>query len=294
MSRTIYRVNHVTRYRYEEPAALCVNQAHLTPRRTPAQEVVWSDLVIDPVPDDWSERLDVFGNRTSYFAIERPHAELTVTATCLVTRRPLEPGDAAQLGWEAARDAATGVDERDLVLETPSVPHLDELVRWAGESFGPGRPLLDVVTDLLGRIGATYAYDPHATSVSTPLDEVVHRRRGVCQDFAHLLLAALRSHGLPARYVSGYLETLPPPGEPKLVGADASHAWCAVRLADGSWLDLDPTNDQVAPLHHVTLAWGRDYRDVAPLQGVVLSASASAQLDVEVDVERIEGGRFAE
>jgi transglutaminase-like putative cysteine protease len=169
------------------------------------------------------------------------------------------------------------------------VPLLDELERYATPSFAPGRSLLDSVGDLTSRLHADFRFQPGATNVSTPLSEVLEHRSGVCQDFAHLAVGCLRSMGLAARYVSGYIETLPPPGQAKLIGADATHAWCAVRLADGSWLDLDPTNAAVGPDHYLVVAWGRDYGDVAPVKGVVMSANDTMELSVAVDVVRVAG-----
>ena len=158
---------------------------------------------------------------------------------------------------------------------------------YAAPSFPPGRPVVEAVTDLTTRIFTDFTFDPAFSDVSTPLAEVLDHRRGVCQDFAHLAIGCLRSVGLPARYVSGYIETEAPPGQPKLVGADASHAWCATYVPGWGWLDLDPTNDQVAPARHVTVAWGRDYRDVAPLRGVVVGPAAPQELAVAVDVSRL-------
>jgi transglutaminase-like putative cysteine protease len=176
--------------------------------------------------------------------------------------------------------------QREFLLESPLVPTLAELEQYAAPSFTAGRPLLEAVTDLTHRIFRDFLFDPGFTTVSTPLIEVLRHRRGVCQDFAHLAVGCLRSVGLAARYVSGYIETVPPPGVAKLIGADASHAWCSVRLADGSWLDLDPTNDAVGPDGYLTVAWGRDYSEVVPVKGVVMSAGSGMALTVAVDVSR--------
>lgn len=285
---TAFTVHHVTRYRYEQPATLCHNEAHLCMRSTPDQTVDESWVIIDPAPDDRSERIDLYGNWVTYFSLQSPHDQLEVAATSRVRRSPTTRHESEWLPWEAARDAPRGVNEWDLTIESPHVPLLSELHRLTDGIFTPGRPLAEAVAELCRRIYDEFAYDPTATSVSTPLSDVLAGRHGVCQDFAHLAIAALRHLGLSARYVSGYLETLPPPGQPKLKGADASHAWASVRTPTGTWLDFDPTNALVAPDTHLTVAWGRDYSDVMPLRGVVMSSGATTQLDVEVDVERVD------
>ncbi len=283
-----FQVTHTTTYSYQSPASLCYNQLHLRPRETPQQRVVRSEIVVDPRPDDRSDRIDVHGNDVSYLTIEGPHDSLTVTSSCELDLSPYDISPAAERTWEATSDAVVDpTPTREFLLESPHVPMLPEVEQYAAESFPPGRRLIDAVTDLTSRIHHDFVFDPGVTTVSTPLADVMSHRRGVCQDFAHLAIAALRSVGLAARYVSGYIETLPPPGQEKLVGADASHAWCSVRLADGSWLDLDPTNDVVGPDHHLTVAWGRDYSDVVPVKGVVMSNGAGMQLVVAVDVRRL-------
>ena len=279
---------HTTRYRYSSPASLCYNLLHLGPRETRTQRVLHSELRIEPTPDDRSRRLDEHGNEVEYVTIERPHDGLVVTSTCELQVEPYDISPAAHRSWEDTRDAVIGpTPEREFLLESPQVPLLAELEQYAQPSFTPGRSLLDAVADLTSRVHTDFRFEPGATNVSTPLVEVLEHRSGVCQDFAHLAVGCLRSMGLAARYVSGYIETLPPPGQDKLVGADATHAWCAVRLSDGSWLDLDPTNDAVGPAHYLVVAWGRDYGDVAPVKGVVMSANDTMELSVAVDVARI-------
>ena len=283
-----FQVVHTTRYRYATPVSLCYNQLHLRPRATPHQRVVRSEIVVDPRPHDRSDRTDVHGNDVSYLSIEGPHESLTLTSTCELELLPYDISPAAERSWEETRDAVVDpTPAREFLLESPHVPMLDEVEAYARPSFTPGRRLIDAVGDLTSRIHRDFVFDPGVTTVSTPLVEVMAHRRGVCQDFAHLAVGALRSVGLAARYVSGYIETLPPPGQEKLIGADASHAWCSVRLTAGSWLDLDPTNDVVGPEHHLTVAWGRDYSDVVPVKGVVMSTGIGMQLGVEVDVRRL-------
>jgi transglutaminase-like putative cysteine protease len=254
-----------------------------------------------PSPTAYAEGVDYFGNRVSRFSIEEPHAALEVTAASEVTVSPPDP--VPDLGsspaWEAAlassllAEGSAAIDARALALESPLITAVPALERYARPSFPAGRPLLAAVAELMGRIHGEFTYDPHFTTVATPLAEVLEHRRGVCQDFAHLAIGCLRSIGLPARYVSGYIETLPPPGRPRMVGADASHAWFAVHVPGGGWVDFDPTNNQLPSDQHITVAWGRDYGDVNPLKGVVLGGGKH-KLQVSVDVARsagsVEGG----
>jgi transglutaminase-like putative cysteine protease len=268
-------VRHETRFTYEAPVTHGLSEARVLPRVTPAQSVQSADLVVDPRPDDQSEYADFFGNRVVHLAVARPHAVLTVTATATVDVVPLDPGPAADEPWDAAPRPSSELVQ--FVVGSPLVAGNGSVSDYARQSFPPRRPVLEAVRDLTARIHRDFLYQPGVTTVLTPVSEVMARRRGVCQDFAHLEIACLRSVGLPARYVSGHVETGP--------GAGASHAWCAVALPDGTWLDLDPTNDRVAP-SHVTLAWGRDYSDVAPLKGVVFTAGRH-RLAVTVTVTRM-------
>jgi transglutaminase-like putative cysteine protease len=279
-----YRITHRTEYRYGTAVSGSQTIAHLRPRTTEHQVVRTSELWFDPVHDHAHEHLDAFGNLASYRSIERPHDRLTITAVSEV--EVTAPADAdSSMAW----DAPGGLTSHYAVFALPSplVPIETELARYAAQSFAPGRRLVDAVVDLNHRIFSDFEFDPGVTDVSTPVTEVLRLRRGVCQDFAHLLLGCLRSKGLAARYVSGYLETDPPPGGVKLIGADASHAWCSVWVGDHGWLDLDPTNDQVPSDRHVTVAWGRDYGDVAPVRGVVFGPKALQELAVSVDVVRL-------
>jgi transglutaminase-like putative cysteine protease len=264
----------MTRFTYDQPVTHGLSQARVLPRETATQAVLSAELAVEPPADDRSEYGDFFGNRVVHFAVARPHTALTVTATAEVEVSPAAPSAAADEPWDA------GPPDPDLVqfvVGSPLVTSDEIAAAYAAESFPPGRPLREALTELTERIHGDFEYRPGATTVLTPVSEVMARRRGVCQDFAHLSLACLRSLGLPARYVSGYVETGP--------GAGASHAWCAVALADGTWLDLDPTNRLVAPPAHVTLGWGRDYSDVAPLKGVVFT-DGGHRLSVKVTVTR--------
>jgi transglutaminase-like putative cysteine protease len=286
-----YKVTHTTEYQYNELTAVCHNLVHLTPRRSARQRCQDFRLEISPEPAHLASRQDYFGNQSSYFSIQQSHQGLSVTASSRVTLAPVEPVEATKSpGWETIRDELPSVrtpewlDACQYVFESPCVKGSAELAAYAAESFPAGRPVLEAVADLNRRIHADFRYDPQATSVTTPVHEVFRHRHGVCQDFAHAAIGCLRSLGLAARYVSGYLRTVPPPGKPRLVGADASHAWFAVYAGTFGWVDFDPTNNLLVDTDHITLAWGRDYSDVAPVRGVFVGAGHHA-MTVSVDVE---------
>jgi transglutaminase-like putative cysteine protease len=252
-------------------------------------------LTTTPAPDEYDEWPDVFGNRMVQLGVHQPHDDFTVEAVSDVVVYTQERPRTNQ-PWERVV-AQIAAMRGPLVLETsaftaPSryvtvTEHRAPLMRLAASAFTPGRPILNGVEALCTTIFETFAFDPTFTDVSTPLGDILDARRGVCQDFAHLAVGCLRSLGLAARYVSGYLETEPPPGEPRSIGADASHAWCSVWIPDHGWLDFDPTNGVVAPGRHITVGWGRDYADVAPLRGVVIGPSSLQTLWVSVDVSRV-------
>lgn len=299
---THYRVSHRTSYKY----GLAVNDAYsvacLLPRNREFQEVEYSLVTATPTPDEYVETRDVFGNRIVQLGVHHSHdsfdivaesfVETSVQATPTTTRtweevallaRDLRGREATTVGPYRAATAASRPEARSDLLRALS-----------DNVFQPGRPIVESVTALSKEIFDTYGFDPMATDWATPLDTVLEKQRGVCQDFAHLATAVMRSVGLPASYVSGYIETEPPPGEVKSIGADASHAWCAVWTGPdgdgvtGGWMDFDPTNHQVPPTRHVTVGWGRDYADVAPFRGVVLGPSSNQLMDVAVDVSRID------
>ncbi len=289
-----YRIVHQTRYTYSQPVILCHNLAHLQPRATDQQTCTSSFVAIEPAPAQIAEREDCFRNRVLYFAVQEPHTELVVTSTSEVELlAPLQIED--QQTWESVRELLRSGDDADhrlaaqFTLDSPLAASAPELAQYAGPSFGAGRPLLEAVHDLSSRIFHDFQFDPVGTSIVTPLSEVLARRGGVCQDFAHLAVACLRSFGLAARYVSGYLETVPPPGQPRLQGADASHAWFSVYVPGRGWADFDPTNDQRPGDRYVTTAWGRDYSDVTPLKGVVFGGG-NTSLQVAVDMVRLYEG----
>lgn len=304
-----YVVVHQTRYEYEQPVSLSRQILDLSPRTTPWQEVREHALEVTPEPEILGVFTDSFGNRLTSLCIEADHDALSVKARSLVdvTARTY-PEDAATPAWEEVRarlayHAARRPHPADLeaarfLFESTRVRNKRELAAWTSASFPPGAPLLVGVRALMERIHDELTFDTKATTVSTPVMDVFRRRRGVCQDFAHLMLSCLRSIGLAARYVSGYLLTRPPPGRPRLVGADASHAWVSVYCPEYGWVDADPTNRVFPSLEHVTLAWGRDYDDVIPLRGVILGGGEHT-LEIEVtvvpadDYEAVFGEPFA-
>ena len=290
---TRFRIEHLTRYRYRRNVGLNYGEARLLPRDTPGQRVLESRLELDPVPDDYRERNDAWGNRVVWFMSRRPHPALRVTAHSLIEREPV-PLPKTSPAWEDVADclreaAGDAVAAREFYLDSPMIPVYAQASEYARASFPPGRPLLEAVAELSARIHSDFKYRPNATEIDTPLAEVMKERHGVCQDFAHLALAGLRGLGLAARYVSGYLETSPPPGMPRQVGADASHAWIGVWLPDLGWFDFDPTNGAATGIGHLTLAWGRDFGDVTPLKGVI-HGGGSHTLAVGVTVTRVEDG----
>jgi transglutaminase-like putative cysteine protease len=292
-----YRVVHRTEYLYPEPVTLCHNEAHLSPRDDPRQQLLSHHLHIEPPPAVLTRREDFFGNAVAYFAIQVVHTKLMVTSTSEVelTLRDAQLHFHGQNSWEEAaartrtENTRATLEARQFTLASPMVAVSPEIAAYAAASFTPGRALLEAVHDVMGRIHRDFVYDPGFTTIATPLAHVFEHRRGVCQDFAHLAIACLRAFGLAARYVSGYIETLPAPGQARLVGADASHAWFAVYDPDAGWLDFDPTNNQIPIDQHVTVAWGRDYADITPLKGIIFGGGASHTAQVAVDMERLPG-----
>ncbi|TCV79283.1 transglutaminase family protein [Sulfurirhabdus autotrophica] len=291
-----YRVIHKTEYEYSEAVGVSFSEARLLPRTTANQNCRNSQLQVFPVPTDYRERVDFFGNRAVYFSIREPHQQFVVTATSEVHIDPQEAqlNFSQGLDWESVRlmlrqkrDEQT-LDALQYTLDSPFVSASPELAAYAQISFPRGRSLLEAVNDLMGRIHKDFTYDPEFTTLATPLSTVLEHRRGVCQDFAHLAIGCLRAHGLAARYVSGYIETFPPPGKEKLVGSDASHAWFSVFVPELGWMDFDPTNNQIPVDQHIVVGWGRDYGDVNPLKGVIFGGGEH-KLEVSVDVRNLGG-----
>jgi transglutaminase-like putative cysteine protease len=289
-----YRIVHRTTYKYKYPVSVGNHVACLKPRSLPHHEVVRSEVRIQPRPATRTERVDFFGNRLCFFTVQEPHRELVVEARSEVRVEgngaswPHQP-----ITWEEAGRAIPedhspeGLDACQFGFDSPRVRVRPEFRSYALQSFTPGRPMQEALLDLTARIHNDFRFDSKATNVRTPPEEAFKKRRGVCQDFAHVQIACLRSLNLAARYVSGYLRTYPPPGQARLVGADVSHAWVSAYCPGLGWLDVDPTNNVVPSNGHVTLAWGRDYGDVSPLRGLILGGGAHT-LKVAVDMEPVD------
>lgn len=295
----LYRVTHSTSYEYSEAVSICHNEARLSPRRTENQLPVATRLLIEPAAVVLAEDRDYFGNVVHFFTLEEAHFRLCVTATSEIDLVPYErPVLSLSPAWESVRDSARhersveGLRALEYTLESPHVRFCPGLREYAAPSFSKGRPLLEAVLELTTRIFTEFNYEPGATSVATPLAEVLETRRGVCQDFAHLQIGMLRSLGLPARYVSGYIHNAPAPGSPRLQGADASHAWLSVWCPGFGYVDFDPTNGTIPSDEHIVLAWGRDFSDTSPLRGVILGGGNHI-VRVGVDVERVRPGSAA-
>jgi transglutaminase-like putative cysteine protease len=285
------RVVHTTQYQYSEPVTLSHNQIRLTPREYAYQHCLQSRINIEPFSTELQSWMDPFGNEVTYFTFENPHSELIISLEAEVELLPREESPLlGAITWEQAVKALRSPKNADTLeaalfcYPSPYISFDPAVTEYAQASFAPERSLREVVAELMRRIHQDFRYDPQATNLNTTLPELLQLRRGVCQDFAHLQIACLRTFGLAARYVSGYLMTRPPPGKPKLVGADASHAWLAVYFPGVGWIDYDPTNNCLPGEEHITLAWGRDYFDVAPIKGLYLGGGGANTLQVSVDV----------
>lgn len=291
----IFNIIHQTKYNYEGGVTFCHNLATLKPRDFMGQALLEYRLEIDPEPVDLSEKVDFFGNTTTRFSLQKYHTELTVTAYSKVDRNS-----------DLEKDYSTSKVLKELTLEeallklkivTPENLEAkqfqlgstlinvfsEEITNYALVSFKPDRPVFEAAYELMQRIFTDFEFNTTFSNVATPLNEVMKEKKGVCQDFAQIAIACVRAVGMPARYVSGYIETLPPPGKEKLVGTDASHAWFSVFIPDFGWVDFDPTNDQIPKNQHITVAYGRDYYDVPPLKGVIYS-SGNNLMSVSVDI----------
>ena len=289
-----YRISHRTTYQYVYPVTVGNHVACLKPRSSLHNHLVRSALEIHPKPITLTERCDYFGNCLCFFTVQEPHHELVVEATSEVVRTSDEAlNTQPALPWEASTatladdHSPEGIDAYQYQFESPRIRIRPEFAAYALQSFTPQRPMREALRDLTTRIYKDFRFDSKVTTVRTTTEEVFKKRRGVCQDFAHVQIACLRSIHIAARYVSGYLRTYPPPGKPRLIGADASHAWVSAYCRGLGWLDMDPTNDVAPTDGHVTLAWGRDYGDVSPLRGLILGGG-SHTLNVEVDMEPVE------
>jgi transglutaminase-like putative cysteine protease len=286
-----YEIIHRTIYKYQEPISVGHHLARLAPKNDGRQTLLWHGLDIDPAPSTMAGHTDYFGNRVLFFALHGSHKELVVTAhSRVIVNDPVIPDPLMTPPWETLRDGVRAdeltpdAEAGEFSFPSPFIKPDPVFAKYALTSFIPGRAVLAAAIELNSRMFRDFKFDPKATDVATPILEAFKLRRGVCQDFAQIYIACLRSIGLPVRYVSGYLETLPPPGKPKMVGADASHAWVSVWCgAQNGWVDLDPTNNCLPSSRHISVAIGRDFGDVSPLRGVVYG-SGDQELKVQVDV----------
>lgn len=287
-----YNVTHLTEYRYGDPVSLGHNTVRLKPREMDRQDLLAHSLKVTPNPIVHNERIDFFGNPVTWFTLQEPHDRLRIESRSTVEVKPLDLP--VGFWWPAWDQVAVRLQVWDpqlmgaqqFLYGSPHVPTSPELAEYARPSFAPGRPLLECVTELTGRIHDEFTFDTEMTTIGTPVLDVLQHRHGVCQDFAHLQIGCLRSLGLAARYVSGYLNTAPPGDEERLVGADASHAWVSVFFPDFGWIDFDPTNGLLPSDGHVALGWARDYSDISPVRGVVVGGRRH-WLNVSVDVEPV-------
>lgn len=290
-----YAITHTTTYKYSFPVHQSYHVLHLTPAEVPLQSILSHRLTITPDPGTREDRLDYFGNPITLLAIEEDHDALIVSAESEIALMGWFAGDVNQgSSWESVagdlvRQGNKARDVQQFVAASRHGRHIRILADYAADAFPPGCPVLKGANALMQRIFEDFTFDPSATDISTPVERVFEARRGVCQDFAHLMISALRSLGLPARYVSGYILTHPPEGQMKLQGADASHAWVSVWSPEHGWVDFDPTNNVIPNGEHVTIAYGRDYDDIAPISGVLLGGGAH-EVEVAVDVVLLDVG----
>jgi transglutaminase-like putative cysteine protease len=286
----IYDVNHRTEISYEQQVTEAHHVLHLMPRGFGRQKRIASSLSVEPEPAQLTQNEDYFGNITHHLDIQEPHDQLVLTAVSRIDVQPLaQPWilDASP-AWESivdllSRSEGNAIAAQQYIFDSPQIITSPLLRDYADISCEPGRPILSLAMSLTERIFDEFEYQGGVSDVSTPVEQVLEMRRGVCQDFAHLQIAALRSFGLAARYVSGYLLTHPPPGQPKLVGADASHAWVSVWAGELGWVDFDPTNRLMPDFEHITVGWGRDYSDVSPTNGFIVGGGEHS-VDVSVTV----------
>lgn len=291
-----FRVSHSTHYKYAGRVSHCYNLANVVPRDTERQRCLSNTVAVAPQPAVTHKRTDYFGNKAYHFEIQKPHTELIITADSEIQindrDRELDLDLGASYGQVlnllGGATTKKNIMAREFLLNSPMIECSDALADYARPSFHPDSSLKSCVSDLTARIFADFTYDPGFTTIATPLAEVLEHKRGVCQDFAHLQIGCLRSIGVPAKYVSGYIETLPEPGKKKLVGADATHAWLAYFCPEEGWVEFDPTNNTAANTQHIVTAFGRDYFDVTPVKGVIFGGGESPHLSVSVDVSRIE------
>lgn len=298
MKTARYQITHETHYRYAAPVSLSQQLLHLQAREMPYQRSLQQQLTIQPEPSDSQALEDSFGNPYTRLAFNQPHDQLLVVSTMTIDVLARHTDDFKDsMPWQKVVDLCRYRGQQSYSTElinalpyrfqSPYIPLKHQFADYAASCFDKDKPLLLAVQDLMHKIFREFTFDPKATHIGTPLLEVLEKKRGVCQDYAHFMIACLRSLGLPARYVSGYLLTHPPEGQARLIGADASHAWLAVYCPTLGWVDFDPTNNLIPALEHITMAWGRDFSDVSPLRGVILGGG-SHELEVRVTVMPVE------
>jgi transglutaminase-like putative cysteine protease len=289
-----YRVRHYTEYSYQEPVSTCFNRLCLTPRSFPGHECVSNEVSVVPNVDELNSRTDFFGNNITFLSIFREHKKLKISSTSIVNienRENAELAYSSPVKWAQVRemlyaDPGAFHDVIQYTLPSHYIPYSEVIRKFAEDCLKEDYTLWQVCNGIMHKIYSVLEFKPGFTTINTPVETVVKIKKGVCQDFAHLMIACLRNAGLPARYVSGYIETLPPPGKEKLVGTDASHAWVSVYFPNIGWVEFDPTNNLLPSYKHIITAYGRDYLDVAPIKGIVFS-SGEQRLTVKVDVERL-------
>jgi transglutaminase-like putative cysteine protease len=291
----MYRIKHITEYNYAEKVSHCYNLAHIIPRSTTRQKCLRSEVRVEPLTAAAAKRVDYFGNHAYHFEIQQPHKQLIITAFSEVDTGQQHSAPQLDIGVTcmdarillAESKHADVLFAREFMLDSPMIQARKALYDYALPSFSDNRSLLSSVMELTHRIYEDFTYCPESTTIATPLTEVLDKKRGVCQDFAHLQIGCLRAMGFPAKYISGYIETLPAPGKIKLVGTDASHAWISVFSPTDGWIEFDPTNNCVAAEQHIITAWGRDFFDVTPLRGIIFGGGEKPILNISVDVARI-------
>ncbi len=284
-----YRIEHSTVYTYDDDVTDSYGLLHLKPRVLPWQQCASHEVRVDPAPSDTGMHEDVYGNAQRYFQVTDPHRQLTVTAVSEVEIvPPVLDTDRLALPWERVRPAESDDQNAwlatDFTFASGKVDLPATATDYASRSFSPGRPIGDAVVELMHRVHADFVYKSGSTTLATTVGELMDQRTGVCQDFSNVMISGLRGLGLSARYVSGYLATRPPPGKPRLVGADATHAWVGCWVPGLDWIYLDPTNDRIIDASHATVAWGRDYDDVTPVKGVIFTEAERSTMKVSVDM----------
>ncbi|MBQ0797644.1 MAG: transglutaminase family protein [Porticoccaceae bacterium] len=288
-----FQIRHITHYKYAQRVTRCYNLANVVPRDTESQHCMNNRVAVSPQPAAIHKRTDYFGNQVYHFEIQKPHTELIITADTNIEinsrDNELDLGTSYGEALEYLRNTLSEetIEAREFLLNSPMIEPNKALLEYARPSFDINRSLKLCVSGLTSRIFSDFSYDPDFTTIATPIAEVLEHKRGVCQDFAHLQIGCLRSMGIPAKYVSGYIETLPKPGQKKLVGADATHAWIAYFCPKEGWVEFDPTNNTVANNQHIVTAFGRDYSDVTPIKGVIFGGGKNPILNVSVDVQRL-------